>query len=73
MRVREALERLQDVVDDQPPRQRSTRVGHLTEVGALEQLHHDERQSVGASIDIHHPRDVLRLELRARTRLQQEA
>jgi len=43
VRVREALERLQDVVDDQPSRQCAAGISDLAEIGALEQLHHDER------------------------------
>ena len=73
MRVREPLERLEHVVDDEPSGQRAPSVGDLAEVGAFEELHHDERQAVGARVDVDDARDVLGLQLRARSSLEQQA
>ena len=72
VRLREPFERLEHVVDDEPSRERAASVGDLAEVGALEQLHHDERQAVGARVDVDDARDVLALELRARARLAEQ-
>ena len=62
----------EDVIDDEPARERAAGVGDLAEIRAFEQLHDDERKSVLAGVDVDHAGDVLRLELRCAPRLEEQ-
>ena len=73
VRVRERLERLQEVVDDVGERQRPLDGEQLLEVAALEVLHDEERRAGRGRAGVHDARDVLALDARRGLGLAREA
>ena len=66
VRMRERLERLQQVVDDVGERERPFDLEQLLEVAAFEVLHDEERCAGGGRPGVHDAGDVLALDPRCR-------
>ena len=73
VRVREGLERLEQVVDDLGERQRPLDGEQLLEVAALEVLHDEERRARRRGAGVHDAGDVLARDARGGLRLAREA